>query len=215
MRCVGSSSNSYVDSMQEKAMNPLPMVPLLPTQAKADYAEELRAQIESRAKSRADERAARLAEDREDDLRVERDRAQYMEQKQKERDSQLARHRVVQARADALEKFLGEHGESMPLNGRPSPEECAQQFDGGLDIRRPLGGGGYDGASMGEGLPPAGAGRGPRERRGSISFDNRAPQVFGGEVQERPAGAGARPTSRSTSRTTSMPPGGRSTLTLG
>mmetsp|Transcript_66765 Transcript_66765/g.215843 ORF Transcript_66765/g.215843 Transcript_66765/m.215843 type:complete len:361 (-) Transcript_66765:717-1799(-) len=77
------------------------------------YAEELKAQIDSRANTKSNARAARLAADREDDVRVERESHQYQDQKQRERDSQQERSRVVQARADSLERFLGERGDSV------------------------------------------------------------------------------------------------------
>mmetsp|Transcript_37105 Transcript_37105/g.94291 ORF Transcript_37105/g.94291 Transcript_37105/m.94291 type:complete len:361 (+) Transcript_37105:81-1163(+) len=77
------------------------------------YAEELKAQIDSRANTKSNARAARLAADREDDVRVERESHQYQDQKQRERDAQQDRSRVVQARADALERFLGERGDSV------------------------------------------------------------------------------------------------------
>mmetsp|Transcript_98952 Transcript_98952/g.317289 ORF Transcript_98952/g.317289 Transcript_98952/m.317289 type:complete len:353 (+) Transcript_98952:57-1115(+) len=78
-----------------------------------NYAQDLKMQIDARANDRSNARGARLAADREDDVRVERESHQYQDQKQRERDSQQERSRVVQARADSLERFLGERGDSV------------------------------------------------------------------------------------------------------
>lgn len=85
------------------------------------YAQDLKAQIDERANKRSDARNARLAADKEDDVRVEHERAHYQNQVQRERDSQAERGRVVQARADALEQFLSEKGEA-PRRGAMAAE---------------------------------------------------------------------------------------------
>lgn len=98
----------------------------------AAYAAELKAQIDARAAEKAEARRAKLVADREDDVRVERESAAFRAQASREKEAQANRHRLVEARADALERFLDQQGKA-PVRG------AVVQDSGSNRLRRPSG----------------------------------------------------------------------------
>lgn len=173
------------------------------------YAQDLKAQIDERAAVRAQARNSRIAADREDDVRVERETSMFREQVRREQDVQAERHRVVQARADALERFLDARGE-VPKAGAaareggalppPAPVRHRVQFQDPVPSRGNSGGAapiGYGGCGVlpGQNALPAG----PTSANRFASGGN---QNCGNVLTNKP-----------TSRVLA-PPGGRSSFSL-
>lgn len=163
----------------------------------AAHAEALQQQIEQQRHEKAAARQYQLKEDRADDRRVEAERSQYNDRRQREVDVQSRRHEDIAARGDALERFMsgGGQGDGGYDGAGAKVAAGARAQDrraGGQPPRAPDGGGG--GA-----LPGAGG----LERRSSNVWATGANQNCGNMLSERP-----------TSRVLA-PPGGKSTFSLG
>jgi hypothetical protein len=85
-----------------------------PSSKAAMYAEDLRAQIDAKAVTKAEERRRRIAAEREENMRMQTDPAQVDAAKKRASEEQSERHRLIAERGDALERFMVHRGDGAP-----------------------------------------------------------------------------------------------------
>eukprot|EP00928_Gymnodinium_smaydae_P017029 TRINITY_DN16475_c0_g1_i1.p1 TRINITY_DN16475_c0_g1~~TRINITY_DN16475_c0_g1_i1.p1 ORF type:complete len:281 (-),score=87.26 TRINITY_DN16475_c0_g1_i1:214-1056(-) len=181
------------------------------------YKEALAAQIEEKRVRRLGEKRQHLVDDKSDDARVERERAQFMQHRAAESDRQRQREATVAAREDSLSQFLAERsgagagGRAGPSGAAATAAAAAATAADALEARRRAVPGLCDAEAAPRcGAPAADAGGDggrahaePPKRTSSNVWANGANQNCGNFLSDKP-----------TSRVL-RPPGGGSSLQLG